>query len=113
MIWGRFEVPRSHVLEQFYRELTVLWKRAAPPTGGGGREGETEEADSGQKGWGWGEVERTRTKEAAGSPAVLKNASCFFKGSRRSGGRAGRRRRRELPALRPAALTDLANWASV
>lgn len=94
LIWGRAEGPRTHVLRQFYRELTILWNRAALPSGGSSGQGEPEEADSGQKGWGWGEAERTRTKEAAGSPAVLKNASCFFKGARGSGGQAGRRWRR-------------------
>lgn len=38
-----------------------------------------------QKAWGRGEAESTRTKEAALKPAVLKNASCFFKGARGSG----------------------------
>lgn len=100
------------MLGQFYKVDRLLGKSSAPDWRRGG-EGEPEKADSGQKGWGRGEVERTRTKEAAGSLAVLKNASCFFKGARGSGGPAGRRRRRELPALRAAALTDLANWASV
>lgn len=52
MIWGRAKGPRSHVLGQFSGQLTVLWKRAAPPTGGGGGVGQAEEAASGQKGWG-------------------------------------------------------------
>lgn len=42
---------------------------------------------SGQRGGGGG-AESTRTKEAAGRPAVLKNASCSFKGA--GLGRSGR-----------------------
>lgn len=82
-IWGRAQGSRSHVLGS----RLSCGKREAPGTRGGGGEGESEEAGSGQKGWGWGEAESTRTKEAAGRPAVLKNASCFFKGARGSGGR--------------------------
>lgn len=95
---------------------SVFGERRRAPNLGRGRGGRAGGGRFGQKAWGWGEAESTRTKEAALSPAVLKNASCFFKGARSSGGLGsggGSGGGGSCLLSGRAALSDLANWASV